>query len=66
MYFIPVIDNSNNCDHRPAIRKSVEDLRETDNIYKSKIKEMKDRIDFRECDPDILKCSLKIRGCGFL
>ncbi len=65
MYFIPVIDNSNNCGHRPAIRKSVEDLRETDNIYKSKIKEMKDRIDFRECDPDILNALSKLEAADF-
>lgn len=63
LYFTPISDSSNN--HRPAIRKSADELKQLENIYKSKIKEIKERIDFRECDPNILIVLSKLESTDF-
>ncbi len=65
IYFIPVMDGSNTCSHRPAIKKSEADLRELENTYKSKIKEIKERIDFRYCDSDVLNALSKLEAMNF-
>lgn len=64
IYFVPVIEGSS-VSHRPAIKKTKKDIIALENIFKAKIKEMKARIDFRECSPDILNAISKIEADDF-
>lgn len=64
LYFVPVMKESNE-GHRPAIRKSEIEIRELDNIFKTKIREIKERIDFRSCDPDVLSVLSKLEATDF-
>lgn len=65
LYFVPIKDGSDNQSKGSAIRKSEVELRKIDNIYKSKIKEIKERIDFRDCDTEILSALSKLEACDF-
>ena len=65
IYFVPVIDGQNNCGQQSVVRKSELELRGMGKIYKSKIKEIKERIDFRECAPDILYALSKLEAMDF-
>lgn len=65
IYFVPVIEDSNSSRQQSAIRKSEIDLRGMETIYKSKIKEIKERIDFRECDQNILNAFSKLEAVTF-
>lgn len=62
LYFVPIINGSNDHSNKTAIKKSVTELKQIDNIYKSKIKE---RIDFRDCSPDILNVFSKLEVTDF-
>lgn len=65
IYFVPEVCDSNGCSNLSAIRKSKSDLRGIDNTFKSKIKEIKERIDFRECDSNILNALSKLESIDF-
>lgn len=65
LYFVPIITGSNDHSNNSAIRKSVAELKQIDSIYKSKIREIKERIDFRDCDPDILSVLSKLEATDF-
>lgn len=65
-YFVPVIEESDSNGHRPAIKKSVPDIKDLGEIYKSKIRELKERIAFSDCDPDILESLSKLESSDFL
>lgn len=65
IYFVPVVSDSTGCSNQSAIRKSKSDLRGIDNTYKSKIREIKERIDFRECDSNILNALSKLESIDF-
>ena len=63
LYFVPTVEGSKS--QETAVRKSEQDLKRVDEIYKSKIREIKDRIVFRECDPDILNALSKLEASDF-
>lgn len=65
LYFIPELQESNEVVHRPAIRKSMDDLLKIDKDYQSKIITIKERIDFKECDPDVLEILSKLEVTDF-
>lgn len=65
LYFVPTIEDSNGEGHETAVRKSELELRKIDDIYKSKILEIKNRIVFRDCDPDILNALSKLEASDF-
>lgn len=65
LYFVPTVEDSNGENHETAVRKSELELRKIDNIYKSKIREIKDRIVFRDCDHDILNALSKLEASNF-
>lgn len=64
LYFVPKSD-SDNGDNQSAIKKSEVDLRALGTIYKSKIKEIKDRINFRDCDVQIINVLSKLEASDF-
>lgn len=66
IYFVPIIESAEDTGHRPAIRKSASDIRALGDIYRAKITEIKERIGFRECDPDILNALSKLESSDFL
>lgn len=51
--------------HRPAIRKEKTDLVKLQDIYKNKIKEIKERISFRECDSDLIRVLSELESSDF-
>lgn len=63
LYFVPTVEDSKS--QETAVRKSEQDLKRVDEIYKSKIREIKDRIVFRDCDPDILNALSKLEASNF-
>lgn len=63
IYFIPTTDTDNS--HRPAIKKTETDLKNIEKVFKSKIDEIKSRISFKECDPDILMALSKLEAINF-
>lgn len=65
LYFVPIINGSNGHSNKSAIRKSKAELKQIDNIYKSKITEIKERIDFRDCDVDIRRVISKLEATDF-
>lgn len=65
IYFVPTVLESSTCEHRPAVKKSQNDLKAIDTDYKSLINQIKDRIDFRECDSDILSTLSKLEATNF-
>lgn len=65
LYFVPIVTGSDEHGNNSAIRKTKVELRQINNIYKSKIKEIKERIDFRDCDPDILSALSKLESTEF-
>lgn len=65
LYFVPTVEDSNGESHETAVRKSELELRKMDAVYKSKIREIKDRIVFRDCDPDILNALSKLEASDF-
>lgn len=64
LYFIPSSD-SDNGDNQSSIKKSEADIRALGTIYKSKIKEIKDRISFRDCDVQIINVLSKLEASDF-
>ena len=65
IYFVPTVEGKEKSGHRPAIRKSASDIGAVGAIYKAKIKEIKERIGFRECDHDILNALSKLESSDF-
>lgn len=65
IYFVPIIEGENS-GHRPAIRKSASDMKTIGNDYRLKIKEIKERISFRDCNSDILNALSKLESSDFL
>ncbi len=65
LYIAPTVEDSNGESHETAVRKSELELRKIDDIYKSKIREIKDRIVFRDCDTDILYALSKLEASDF-
>lgn len=65
IYFVPVVYDSTDRSNLSAIRKSKSDLRGIDNTYKSKIKDIKERINFRECDSNILNALSRLESTDF-
>lgn len=63
IYFVPVLTGSDS--HRPAIRKEKTDLVKLQDIYKNKIKEIKERISFRECDSDLIRVLSELESSDF-
>lgn len=63
IYFVPVVTGSDV--HRPAIRKEKTDLIKLQDIYKSKIQEIKEKISFKECDPDIINSLSNLEASDF-
>lgn len=63
LYFVPTVEGSKS--QETAVRKSEQDLKRVDEIYKSKIREIKDRIVFRDCDPDILNALSRLEASDF-
>lgn len=64
LYFIPEIKGKKK-ETRPAIKKTKSELMMLEKEYKSKIREIKERIDFRECDPSIIKALSKLESTDF-
>jgi len=65
LYFVPIVENFNGNSREIAVRKSEIELRKVDTIYKSKIRGIKERIDFKDCDPDILNALSKLEATDF-
>lgn len=64
IYFVPIKRGINE-GHRPAIRKSSKDISQLEEVYKQKIKEIKDRIVFKECDSDIISALSELEATDF-
>ena len=65
IYYVPQIEGSNDCGHRPATKKTKADLLEMDSVFKTKINALKERIDFRDCAPDILSILSELETADF-
>ena len=65
IYFVPETAGSAKRTHRPAVRKTGVDIEGLEAVYKSKIKDIKERIYFRDCDPDILNALSKLESSSF-
>lgn len=65
IYYVSQIEGSSDHSHRPATKKTKSDLLDMENIYKSKIHALKERIDFRDCAPDILSILSELESADF-
>lgn len=58
IYFVVMIDNQES--HELAEKRTASELKNMDNMYKSKIKEIKEKVDLKECDDDLLDAFSKL------
>ena len=63
LYFIPIKGEVNI--HRPAVKKTETDIKNLNDIFKTKIKCIKEKIDFRMCDQSISNALSKIEMSDF-
>lgn len=65
LYFVPESDVSNGCNRQVAIKKTKEELREIAKIYKRKIEEIKERVDFKNCNQEIINTLSELEADDF-
>lgn len=65
LYFVPVVNGTTKVEHRPAVRKTSGEIQMIGKIYRSKIDEIKNRIEFKECDSDIVHALSKMEASNF-
>ena len=65
LYFVVQSDDKVNSRQGTLNRRTVAEVSQLESVYKEKVDNIKNRIDFRECNPEILNCFSKLEAEEF-